>query len=603
MVNKAFCEATGYARADVIGNIPERLGIWHSETDRQALRERLLTERQVTGHIAKMRHASGKQLTAEISFSLVNIGGAPLLLSVGRDITDQLRMKEALHKQALIFENMQDTVVITDLNHSIVDVNPATLKAFGYSREELVGRLPTVFLSTERRNPFSEIVSELEKNRSWAGEVDATDRSGKHLVWDLRIVPLSDEEGTFVGHIGIGRDLTEKRSLEEQYRHAQKMEAIGRLAGSVAHDFNNVLAVISGYAELASMIGGTSEKLQEHLRAIREATTKAVNVTRQLLTFSRKDLVEPVTMELDQVLADLFKLVGRVLGQDITLDLSLGAKGAFMLADKGQIEQAIINLAVNARDAMPGGGTLRIRTSVCEIAAKHYLVCEVEDSGTGMTEDVKQHIFEPFFTTKSEGKGTGLGLSTVYGIVKKASGFIEVNTAVGQGTTFRLCFPQAFADRLRKKADTNDQVAPTGTERVLLVEDEQSLLEATTQFLVTLGYDVHQASCGQEALALVGDMKDPVDVLITDLQMPGGISGEQIRNTLGEKNALLRTIYVSGNHQNELTGKLSRSEMFLQKPFRFTELAQTIRNLLDDSGGNKEVKDDEQRGEGLSAGR
>lgn len=403
---------------------------------------------------------------------------------------------------------------------------------------------------------------------------------------------LRDDQGRAVRMIGVVQDITDRRHLEDQLRQAQKMEAIGRLAGGIAHDLNNALTAIAGYAELAL---GQLEKVhpaRADVQEIRRGAERAGSVTRQLLAFSRKELLEPRLFDLNQTIASIGRLLGRLLGADIEVRTELRPVPP-ILGDPGQIEQAVINLAVNARDAMPTGGRLALSTSVEQLdegAARanapmppgRYVVLRVTDNGHGMSAETQARIFEPFFTTKESGKGTGLGLSMVYGTLKQIGGFVFVDSEIGHGTSFRLYFRPAAA-KVESAASTSNPGDATegnrsGPQTILVVEDEPSVRNLVASSLRADDYRLLLAGSAEDALRLLDESSEQIDLLLTDAIMPGR-SGIELANMLLAKQPGLRVIVMSGYTEETLEGLNDRIEL-LQKPFAPRELRRRIRDTL-----------------------
>jgi PAS domain S-box-containing protein len=402
----------------------------------------------------------------------------------------------------------------------------------------------------------------------------------------------TDEHGEPVRGVGISIDITERHVLEEQYQQAQKMEAVGRLAGGVAHDFNNLLTVILGYCDLLLEDSTPGDARHADIAEIQKAGARAGGLTRQLLAFSRKQIIEPTLLDFNQVAADVLAMLERLIGEDVKVVLGLHPEPALVEADRGQVEQVIMNLAVNARDAMPRGGTLTIETANVELdehyAATHrtvkpgrYVALTVTDTGTGMTPEVQARLFEPFFTTKEVGKGTGLGLATVDGIVTRSGGSIGVYSEVGRGTSFKVYFPRADAtDRVVVAPPPANRRRAEG-QTVLLVEDADELRELTLKLLQRLGYTVLVAADAEEAIRLF-EQHPTIDLLLTDVVMPGTSGPELTRRLVVERRAL-RVLYMSGYTEEAIVqhGVLKPGIAFLHKPFTSETLARKIREVLD----------------------
>ena len=387
-------------------------------------------------------------------------------------------------------------------------------------------------------------------------------------------------------------ELAERQRLEEELRQSQKMEAIGRLAGGVAHDFNNLLTVITGNLELARMDLPSGSPVQSYLEDLHEAAESATALTRQLLAFSRRQLVEPQVISLNELVSRVKKMLRRLLGEDVSLETQLAPDLGMVLADPGQFEQVLVNLAVNARDAMPGGGTLTIRTEeICfadgdrklpaQLSPGPHVVLAVQDSGHGMSEEVRRRIFEPFFTTKPKGRGTGFGLATVFGAVTQAGGVIQAESELGGGTIFRVILPKVDAPAAVTSRSEPLAEGSGGTETVLLVEDEAKVRDLVFDMLRRLGYRVVSAAGGAAALALVEGSREPIDLLLTDVVMPG-MNGRELADRLALIRSSVKVLYMSGYADEVITnsGVLDGDVFFIAKPFTMRDLARKLREVL-----------------------
>jgi nitrogen-specific signal transduction histidine kinase/CheY-like chemotaxis protein len=388
-------------------------------------------------------------------------------------------------------------------------------------------------------------------------------------------------------------DLSESKRLEDQFRQAQKMEAVGRLAGGVAHDFNNLLTAIMGYSDLLLMRLDGPDPMRKNVEEIKKAGERAASLTRQLLAFSRRQVLQPQVMDLNTVVSGMEKLVRRLIGEDIDLRLRLQSPLGSVKADPGQIEQVILNLVINSRDAMPHGGKLTIETRSVVLQEEYiwkdpgakpgaYVVLEVRDTGTGMSTEVQSHLFEPFFTTKEKGKGTGLGLSTVYGIVKQSNGIISAYSEEGQGTIFKVYLPlvDVLVANATPPAEPEKWVA--GSETILLVEDEQAIRGLMQAVLRMKGYTVLEASDGQEALGMFKGNGDHIDLVITDVVMPR-MSGRELASRIVADQPGTKVLYVSGYSEEAVLyqGNFQQGTAFLQKPFTPDSLTRKVREMLD----------------------
>lgn len=519
--------------------------------------------------------------------------------SSGTDITDRNQAVEALRTAE---ERMRFALQNTDVGIWDLDYTTGVLQ-WSETLEAHYGLKPGTFAGTfeafvERIHPDDResVLDAIGKAVKAGSDFSIMNRT----IWpDGTVRWLSgagrihlDGHGNPVRGVGISLDVTERRRLEEQYQQAQKMEAVGRLAGGVAHDFNNLLTVILGYCELLLADLKPGDPHQPDIAEIQRAGARAGALTRQLLTFSRKQIIEPALLDLNKVVGDLQSMLGRLIGEDVRVLLNLLPDLALVTADSAQVEQIVMNLAVNARDAMPTGGTLTIETANVELdedyARMHqgvkpgfYVVLTVTDTGTGMTPQVQARLFEPFFTTKEPGKGTGLGMATVYGIVTRFGGTIGVYSEVGRGTSFKVYFPRADAAEMLVEAPTPATQPRAGTHTVLVVEDEEGLRVLAKRLLQRQGYTVLVAADADEAIRLF-EQNASIDVLLTDVVMPGA-SGPDLTRQLVEQRPALKVIYMSGYTEEAIVqhGVLKPGIAFLHKPFTSETLGRKIREVLD----------------------
>ena len=460
----------------------------------------------------------------------------------------------------------------------VVDVNLQACQSLGYRRDELIGATPALF----DRSATAAMLAALGR-RLAAGEAVTFDsvhvrRDGTSFPVEVRIRAFVSRGRRF--NLAMVHDITARRALEEQLRQAQKMEAVGRLAGGVAHDFNNLLTVINGYTEglLASAAAGP---IHDDLAVIRDAGDRAAALTAQLLAFSRRSIIAPRPVNLTALVGRLARMFARILGEHITLVTELAPDLASVMADPGQLEQVLLNLVVNARDAMPAGGTLTISTGNGAASDGGGQVClAVTDTGEGMTDEVRGRMFEPFFTTKPQGKGSGLGLATVYGIVERAGGTIAVVSEVGRGSRFAVTLPAVDAVEAPPVSDGAPHLR--GAEVVLLVEDEPGVRRLIERGLTSHGYAVLAAADGEAALRLEADHRGPIDLLVTDVVMPG-MTGRELADTVRARRPTTRVLYISGYTDDEVVrhGVVAARDAFMQKPFTPLGLLTRVRALLD----------------------
>ncbi|HYP09278.1 MAG TPA: PAS domain S-box protein [Bryobacteraceae bacterium] len=513
-----------------------------------------------------------------------------------RDITERKRSEEAVRHANETLRAVIDTsplaIYTLDLEGVVRTWNSSAQQMFGYTREEAIGQpLPMIF--PEEGPEFRDRLTAVMAGESQEGKEErrrAKDGEGIDVsYWNA---PLRDADGAVTGLVEMVADNTERKRLEEQFRQVQKMEAVGRLAGGVAHDFNNLLTVITGYCQMLLERFPEGDQTREDMQQVLKAADRATTLTRQLLAFSRKQIVQPKVIELGALVADMQQMLKRLLGVKIDLALEIDPTAGKVRVDPGQLEQVIVNLVVNARDAMPDGGTLAIRlqnrfleaesgTREMPIKPGTYVVLEVSDTGTGMTDEVRSHLFEPFFTTKEKGRGTGLGLSTSYGIVKQNHGEIEVRSELGHGSTFSIFLPRIDEPPTPEPVGHSGEMPERGAETILVAEDEDGVRHIVTQMLREQGYTVLPASGGAEALQIAQNHTGPVQLLLSDVMMPR-MSGPELAQRLRGLRPDIRVLFVSGYADSEIVreGELEPNTDFLQKPFTREQLANKVREVL-----------------------
>ena len=516
------------------------------------------------------------------------------VIGTAQDITERKKTENKLRQLATIVESSDDAIVSRTLDGTIQSWNGAAERMYEYSAAEAIGKPISILYSHGQRDEIPAILEKIKRGdivRNF--ETIRATKDGKQIHIALTVSPIKDVSGRIVGASAIGRDITESKQMEDMFRQAQKMEAVGRLAGGVAHDFNNMLNVIIGYSELLLQRADTDGQVRKQCEEIKRAGDRAASLTRQLLAFSRQQVLEPRVLNLNTSVAEIEKMLRHLIGEDIDLRTSLDPTLGLVKADPGQIEQVIMNLAVNARDAMPEGGKLIMETSNTELddeyALHHppcivgrYVILAVTDSGVGMSQETKARIFEPFFTTKELGKGTGLGLSTVYGVVKQSGGYIWVYSEPGQGSVFKLYLPRVDGSEVQIRPAKLAPELLAGTETVLLVEDEQSVRALTRNLLEQGGYTVLEADNGAHAVEIAKQHHGPIHLLLTDVVMPG-MNGPAVAEMILPIHPEAKTLYVSGYSSSfgTQTGLVPAGANLLQKPFSRVALLRKVRNLLD----------------------
>jgi PAS domain S-box-containing protein len=593
-VNAAAVQQYGYSREEFLGMTALDI---RPEEDVEKFRHSMALPQEGVQLTAGWLHRKkdGTLIDVEVSAHAIPWGERPGLLSLVTDVTDRKRTVEALRDSEERFrqlaEHIKEAFFLTELQSGrTLYLSPTFEEIWGIPVAE-VYRRPEVW--------FEGIHLE---DRPAVGAALAEGRAGKATTTVFRVVrpdgtmrwararsfPVPEANRL----VGVVEDITEMRRVEEQATQAQKMEAVGRLAGGVAHDFNNLLTVILGEVELLIADLAPTSEFFTPLDEVRKAANRAAILTRQLLAFSRRQIIEPVVFDLNDLVKDMNKMLVRLIGEDIEVTTRLSKNPSFVRADRGQIEQVLANLAVNARDAMPRGGSLTLHTgaetldedyarSHAEVTPGEYVTLVVSDTGTGMTEEVKSRLFEPFFTTKECGKGTGLGLATSFGIVKQAGGHLSVYSEVGVGTTIRVYLPRLSTEQ-QPRSIVEAPALPRGDETILLVEDEASVRRVTARTLTSLGYRVLEAQSGEDAEALLASHEGILHLLFTDVVLPG-IGGRDLADRVRATRPGIKLLFASGYTDDViLQHRLIEHDIaLLQKPFTRESLAQKVRDVLD----------------------
>jgi PAS domain S-box-containing protein len=521
-------------------------------------------------------------------------GAIQRLAGIAEDVTDRKKAGQAATLLSSIVECCEDAIISKTLDGNVIQWNAGAVRLYGYRAEEMLGKSALILYPPDKADEYTSIMERIRQGQSiHSYQTRRRRKDGKLIDVLVAVAPLIAANNLIEGASVISHDLTETLSLQEQFRQSQKMEAVGRLAGGVAHDFNNLLTIISGYSEIVLGKLAIGDPVRELVNEIGKAGARAAALTRQLLAFSRKTVLQPSVLDLNAVITDSLKMLRRLVGEDVEVNTVLSPPLSRVKVDPSQFEQAIVNLAVNARDAMPEGGKITFETANIELDTAYclanpavtpglYAMVAASDNGTGMSEETKVRIFEPFFTTKEVGKGTGLGLAMVYGFIKQSGGHIAVYSELDHGTTFKLYFPQV-KDALRARpSDHGLRFMPQGTETILLVEDDDGVRALARHVLQTNGYTVLEANRGADALRLAERHHGPIHLLLTDVVMPG-MGGRIVAERMAALKPGIKTVFTSGYTDDAVVrhGILESETHFLQKPYTPGAVTQKVREALD----------------------
>ncbi len=599
-----------YTRDELIGQkiemlVPERQRPQH-HLHREHFHQQPKIRRMGSGLDLYGRRRDGSEFPVEISLSPVATGDGMIVLSVIRDISDRKRieaelrraseeldrrksreLRDSQNRLALIVDSSQDAIIGKNVDGIVTHWNKGAEHIYGYTAQEMIGQPITVLCPKDRVDEIPAILEKIRQGEriEYFESVRVT-KDGRRVNVSVAISPIYDAEGRVMGASAIARDITAQKKTEDQLQQSQKMEAVGRLAGGVAHDFNNLLGIVTACSEL--LRNRIDAESVEYIDNIQEASKRGAALTRQLLAFSRKQPARPQVVDVNERLREVRKLLRPLMGDDVEIELSERTATAVVEADPGQLDQVVINLAVNARDAMPRGGKLIIETSVYDfeesflgersiMAAGRYVMLAISDNGVGMDEATQSRIFEPFFTTKEIGKGSGLGLATAYGIVTQNGGHIWVYSEPGQGTTFKIYLPSAD-HKLGTVPQVQAETLPPRREGVtiLLAEDEPIMRRLTRKMLEEHGYKVLEAEDGKAALEIISSNHSPVDLILTDVVMKG-MSGPELVLKLLDAQPAMRVVYMSGYTGELVANQGSDSGIrLLEKPFTRADLLNTI---------------------------
>ncbi|OQX19847.1 MAG: hypothetical protein BWK76_03325 [Desulfobulbaceae bacterium A2] len=597
--NKAGEQLLGYTRYELLGKndydfFPPHIADFFTAKDRQVLS--LKQPLDIPEEKIRLKNGEERILHTR-KIPLLNDKGEPqYLLGISDDITSQKHTEESLRKLSQAVEQSPVSILITDAAGNIEFVNSQFLQTSGYSFAEVAGQNPRIFKSgTTPDAQYQQLWQTISAGGVWRGEFHNKKKNGE-LFWEqATIAPIRNTEHRITHYVAVKEDITERKLLEEKLRQSQKMEAVGRLAGGVAHDFNNMLGVIVGHTELLLNQIDPAQPLFTPLQEIRKAAEKSGDLTRQLLAFARKQAIAPVVLDLNEIVDGMIKMLQRIIGEDIHLAWSPGRNLWPVMVDPGQIDQVLANLCVNARDAIAGVGRVTIETENTSFdeayCSEHpgyfpgdYVLLAMSDSGCGMTSEILGNIFEPFFTTKETGKGTGLGLATVYGIVKQNNGFINVYSQPGHGSTFNIYFPRQMGTTGQNPPICASTQIERGSETILLVEDDAEILKITAMILEKQGYTVMATNSPREAIRLAEEYADQIALLLTDVIMPE-MNGRDLAHALASRHPGIKHLFMSGYTADVIAhhGVLTRGIHFIQKPFSIQGLTAKVRETLRDT--------------------
>lgn len=602
-VNLFMMELLGYTREEFLEKELWEIGLLRDEEASIAAFKELQKKNYIRYDDLPLKTKAGESREVEFVSNVYSVNGRQMIQCNIRDNTERKVAEEVTRQAGINFRNLVESapgiVYLNESNppYSTIYVSP-NVKTFGYSPEEWLDK-PGMWLSVVHQEDRERVLHEFETAAKQGLETELEYRivaqDGTIHWWQDKGCFISDEKGDSLGWQGIILDITKTKGLEEQLRQAHKLESVGLLAGGIAHDFNNMLTAIIGYSNLSLRLLKEDDPLHSHIEEIKKAGQRSADLTHQLLAFSRQQVLQPVVIDLNEVITSTIKMLQRVIGEDINLTTTLNYRVGRIKVDPGQFSQIIMNLAVNARDAMPNGGKLTIETAnilLDQTYCRHhigflpgsYVMLAVSDSGMGMSDEVKRQIFEPFFTTKEVGQGTGLGLATVYGIVKQSGGNIEVYSEEGVGTSFKIYLPRVAGEIDSTQIWDNSPEMSEGIETILLVEDEEIVRKLSRKILETCGYKVFEAENGVAAMAIFETIDCQIDLLLTDVVMPK-MGGRELAAELTAKLPNLQVLFTSGYTDDAVVrhGVIEANTNFIQKPYTPEALAGKIRKVLNNS--------------------
>ncbi|MCL5735597.1 MAG: PAS domain S-box protein [Actinobacteria bacterium] len=607
-VNHATCARTGYSPDELQGMYLWDLDI---EMSRESWAKRWTRLKEVRSRKFESRHRTktGESYPVEVSASYVEQDGREYSFGFARDVSErraaEQSLRESEERNRVLVDTTSDLIFSFDPSLCLTGINRAAAHLLGgLTVDAAIGRhLSELGLPEETWRRWEERCLEVLESGQVISQPsrEVTLANGAKFVLETDLWPISQNGGKPIGVRGISRDITERikaeetlKERDEQLRQAQKMEAIGRLAGGIAHDFNNVLTTIIGYSDLILADPGHAGTLREDVGEIKVAAERASTLTRQILAFSRRQTLQPEILCLNDVLKELQRLLARTLGENIEVVLGLAEDLGLVEVDAHQLEQVLLNLSINARDAMPEGGRLTLETANIELGPTSsskdermkpgsYVMLSVADTGVGMSEEVRSHLFEPFFTTKEQGKGTGLGLATAYGTVRQSGGSIFVQSEPGKGSTFRIYLPRADRAPATPSYSRPMYQSQFGIESIFVVEDEVAVRELVKRTLERHGYSVTVAPNGDEALAMLQGLRRPPDLLLTDVVLTGSLQGNELAERTRDVYPAMPVLYMSGYTRNAIvhSGNLEDGVNYIEKPFAPEALARRVREILD----------------------
>ena len=595
--NNKACEIWGIAEEELVG-MPESKLYYHEGPSREVLNP--TSEGGPRRRELELLRSDGTAIPVEVSVSTTEVGGRPALLGIFRDIRERLEAAAMLQRREARFghliQNLSDVITVIAVDTTMLYLSPSVERTTGYRPSELLGRSFMEFVHPQDREP---VRSAFERLILRTGTATPPEFRFRHQdgswIWLESVVNNLLDDAAVGGVVVISRDVSGRRVLEEQVRQSQKMEAVGRLAGGIAHDFNNLLMVIRGYAEIVLLEAGITAGARKSVETIVRTADSAASLTRQLLSFSRKHVFSPQVLELNSVVSRMSEMLLGVLREEMEFKVKLNPEEVYVSADRGQIEQVIMNLVVNARDAMPKGGKLTLETARVRIDLTRasrfsavppgdYVMLAVSDTGVGMDAETQSRIFEPFFTTKSRDEGTGLGLSVVYNIVRGSGGHVRVDSELGRGTTLRAFFPRVATPPAHEAEPSRTTIPSTGMETILVAEDQPELRWMICQFLQERGYSVLEAKDGRDAVELAEQYNSVIDVVLTDVVMPF-LRGPEVARRISASRPQIKVIFMSGYTEGEVIpeGQIEwdGKAALLQKPFELDLLAVKIREVLE----------------------